>query len=433
MTMLIWNVRSMNNVGRRRDIKRHIHSLKPNVVGLLETKVKSAKAYRITKCIPSHWSYCNNYTASNKGRIWVAWDADVWNGTVISVTLQQITIKLQNIGGFSMMLGVIYGENSEQIRSSLWTDIRNISAQLNNLPWLLVGDFNVCRFTSEKIGGIKLNAKKLKEFNDCLQICGLSDIKSTGSSWTWHNNQEGIGRIYGKLDRALGNSKLFDKFPQAYIEYKCTSSSDHTPTVVQLVPLTHTGPKPFKFFNFWTQCKGYEEVVNKVWVNQIAGFPMFVLVSKLKFLKVALKQWNKQADSSPKANIIKLSNQLNIIQTMLNQDMDNVELQATESTLNFELNGWLDKEEMELRQKSRQLWLQQGDRNSVFFYNSIKHRISTNSIRYLIDQNGSPTSSVENMKLVAPKFYEELFNQSSYWNVFPKMTVKKILTDEAKQ
>ncbi|XP_020263024.1 uncharacterized protein LOC109839002 [Asparagus officinalis] len=37
------------------------------------------------------------------------------------------------------------------------------------------------------------------------------------------------------------------------------------------------------------------------------------------------------------------------------------------------------------------------------------------------------------MKLIAPRFYEDLFNQTTYWNVFPKVTVKKILTFEAKQ
>ncbi|XP_020266263.1 uncharacterized protein LOC109841729 [Asparagus officinalis] len=37
------------------------------------------------------------------------------------------------------------------------------------------------------------------------------------------------------------------------------------------------------------------------------------------------------------------------------------------------------------------------------------------------------------MKLIAPRFYEDLFNQTTYWNVFPKVTVKKILTFEAKK
>ncbi|XP_020250141.1 uncharacterized protein LOC109827547 [Asparagus officinalis] len=423
----------MNNLSRRKDIKRHIKSLNPSLIGLLETKVKPAKSYRVSKCFPPHWSYCNNYTASSRGRIWVAWDAEVWNGTILSVTLQQITIMLQNNGGLNLMLSVIYGENSETLRSTLWDDITDIHSQINTMPWLLVGDFNVCRYTSEKIGGRKLTARNLKDFNDCIQKCGLSDIKSSGSSWTWHNKQQGRYRIYGKLDRALSNSFLIDKFPQMFIEYKCTSSSDHTPALVHLMHSTSSGPKPFRFFNYWTQCQGYEDVVKSVWNILKAGTPMFKLVSKLKELKSALKIWSKQPGISTKENIIKLSKQLEHIQNELNKDMENESLQSTELALCFELDGWLSKEEDEMRQKSRQSWLQQGDRNTQFFYNAIKQRISMNSIRQLIDKDGSPISSIDQIKVMAPKFYEGLFNQTSYWSIFPKLTVKRILTDEAKQ
>ncbi|XP_020250145.1 uncharacterized protein LOC109827551 [Asparagus officinalis] len=367
------------------------------------------------------------------GRIWIAWDSEVWNGSVLSVTLQQITISLQNNGGLRLILSVIYGENSELRRTALWADISDIYTKVNNMPWLLVGDFNICRFSSEKVGGMKLTTKKLQAFNDCLQLCGLSDIKSTGLTWTWHNNQQGRYRIYGKLDRALGNTNLIDKFPNAFIEYKSSSSSDHTPVIVHLVACTNSDPKPFRFFNYWVQCQGYEELIKEVWNNHFEGSTMFRFVTKLKNLKKALKHWTKETFSSTKANILKLSKQLEIIQSKLNQDMANEELQSGETVVSYELSGWLDKEELELRQKSRQLWLQQGDRNTKFFYNAIKHRISTNNIRYIINQDGTPISSFDKMKMIAPRFYEDLFNQTSYWNVFPKVTVKKILTVEAKQ
>ncbi|XP_020258784.1 uncharacterized protein LOC109835211 [Asparagus officinalis] len=366
-----------------------------------ETKVKSAKAYRITKCIPAHWSFCNNYFASDRGRIWVVWDSDIWNGDVLSATLQVITIRLQNKGGFNLLLSVIYGENSESARLSLWADIRDIYDKFKSMPWLLVGDFNVCRFTTEKIGGRHLTVKKLQDFNDCIQSCGLSDIKSTGSLWTWHNKQQGQGRIYGKLDRGLGNTKLFDQFPQAFIEYKSTSTSDHTLALLHLTPKLQSGPKPFRFFNFWMQCQGYEEILRCVWNKHYTGSPMFILVSKLKDLKLTLKQWTNQSDVSPKANIMKLKNKLDIIQQKLNQDFHNEDLQDSESAIIIELDGWLCREEEEMR--------------------------------HIIAQNGSHITSNDNIKHIAASFYEDLFNQTSYWNVFPKLTVKRILTAESKQ
>lgn len=131
MTMLFWNVRGMNMKSRRKDIKNHIKSLYPSVVGLIETKVKSHKAARISKCIPSTWPYCNNYSCSNKGRIWLTWDDSVWTGYVISVTLQQISVTLENKGGLLILLTLVYGENKESDRKLLCLTLRIFMVYIN--------------------------------------------------------------------------------------------------------------------------------------------------------------------------------------------------------------------------------------------------------------------------------------------------------------
>ena len=49
MTILLWNVRGLNLKERRRDVIDHITKLEPSMVGLVETKVKEHKSYRIPK------------------------------------------------------------------------------------------------------------------------------------------------------------------------------------------------------------------------------------------------------------------------------------------------------------------------------------------------------------------------------------------------
>ena len=56
---------------------------------------------------------------------------------------------------------------------------------------------------------------------------------------------------------------------------------------------------------------------------------------------------------------------------------ENLELEAT---LSLELDDWLLRDKLRLKQKSRDLWLKEGDRNSIFFHLSILVRRRRNRI-----------------------------------------------------
>ena len=49
MGILVWNVRGLNTKERRKDVRDHVHKFYPSIVGLVETKVKPEKAFRISK------------------------------------------------------------------------------------------------------------------------------------------------------------------------------------------------------------------------------------------------------------------------------------------------------------------------------------------------------------------------------------------------
>lgn len=107
----------------------------------------------------------------------------------------------------------------------------------------------------------------LRDFNDCLDTYGLSDVRNTGGSCTWNNSSHGVTGITGRLDRLLGNSNWIDQLPNSCYVYLNAATSDHSP--MHLVTDIPSRPKPFKYFNYWALCSGYQDVFNEAWNIQV--------------------------------------------------------------------------------------------------------------------------------------------------------------------
>ena len=114
---------------------------------------------------------------------------------------QQLSMSLTNNGGLQGFLTIVYGENIHARRESLWEELHQIAIQIQDSPWLVAGDFNTARFTTEKVGGKTLKLGQLSSFNDCLSQCNLSDLRSMGGTWSWNNKRTGGRRIAGRLDK----------------------------------------------------------------------------------------------------------------------------------------------------------------------------------------------------------------------------------------
>ena len=99
MSIFIWNVRGMNKKGRRKDVIDHIQKLTPSIVALAEAKVELNEVYRVFNCVPQFWLSCNNFHLSEKGRIWVSRNPQVWFCSVLACSLQQFTLSVKNKEG----------------------------------------------------------------------------------------------------------------------------------------------------------------------------------------------------------------------------------------------------------------------------------------------------------------------------------------------
>lgn len=220
------------------------------------------------------------------------------------------------------------------------------------------GDFHTVRFCSEKLGGRCLTEANLRDLNNCMLNCGLTDLKSSGGCFTWSNHSPGSCRIVGKLDRAICNQEWMNSFPQSFAEILNPSSSDHSPILVRWKAAVDFGPRPFRHFYNWVSKPSYFEVVKP-----------------FKEVKKALKSWSKEESKS--SNYIQ---RCRAIQNSLKSDPMNPFLSKEEVLVQRRLHAMLEKEESKLQQLSRIQWLHSGDRNTRFFFSSLKSRIAANTI-----------------------------------------------------
>ena len=83
------------------------------------------------------------------------------------------------------------------------------------------------------------------------------------------------------------------------------------------------------------------------------------------------------------------------------------------SQLKWEKNGLLIKEEKMWRQRSRTLWLHEGDQNTCFIHNQASHRYRRNQIEELQNSRGEMCKDEEDIAQILITHYQELFHSAN--------------------
>ena len=112
----------------------------------------------------------------------------------------------------------------------LWDYLREVSGLGLDVPWSVVGDFNLVISCSKKKGGRPPCTLGMEEFRDYIDGCSLTDVGFAGPKFTWCNNQRGEDRILARLDRCLLSARSSDV--NARFHHLPRIASDHAPLLV---------------------------------------------------------------------------------------------------------------------------------------------------------------------------------------------------------
>ena len=118
-----------------------------------------------------------------------------------------------------------------------------------------------------------------------------------------------------------------------------------------------------------------------------------------------MKRWNKNCFGISRERIKELEAKIARLQVS-NPTRENLELEAS---LNLELDDWLEREDLKWKQKSREIWVEEGDKNTRFFHLSILVRRRRNRINDLKLEDGSWINTKEEIQNYFTKNFKSLY------------------------
>ena len=160
------------------------------------------------------------------------------------------------------------------------------------MAWCLVGDFNIIRYPSERLGCESFSLAMFA-FSDFIENNSLVDLPlGGGGSFTWFRDS-GLPSM-SRIDRALVSLDWEEHFENVSQRVLPRVLSNHCPLLLE-AGVVQRGRSAFKFENMWLKAEVFVDRVKQWWDGySFAGSPSFILAQKLKALKVDLKKWNRE-------------------------------------------------------------------------------------------------------------------------------------------
>ncbi|XP_018473790.2 uncharacterized protein LOC108845015 [Raphanus sativus] len=415
-------MRGFNMSRKHREVKRWVQSEKFIFGCLLETRVQAGNFRGCMEAALPGWAAMANYNFNLLGRIWFCW-SDKVVVTRLHSSSQVITCAIQIPETREQFIcSAVYASNNEVERRALWADLRGTQAAYHHLdlPWIVIGDFNVTLSSAEHSRGGATQSSHLgmRFFQEAVGDCNLTDMASSGALFTWWNkrDEDPIGK---KLDRALINTAWFSDFPHSTSRFEAGGISDHARCVVQLSASRIEARKPFRFFNLLTEHKDFLPVVQRIWGStQEIHHSRSALArfhAKLKMLKYDLRLLNKTHFGDLPNRTKQAYEELCRLQNLALIDPCPATF-AAEAEASDKWHNLARVEEKFFHQKSYIRWMGAGDQNTVLFHRSVQTRNAGNSINVLVNEAGDTLTNPEEIKTEAVLHFQKFLQMQDRGN-----------------
>ena len=298
MKIASWNVRGLNGEDRQRVVNKWLRNLGYSVVALLETHVQDENYLEVVQKVSQGRRFENNYSEVNGGRIFILWDPLISVITYWKSEQMIVCGIFDPRSGKSCTVAFVYAHNTEIQRRDLWADLVRISSHplVVTSPFLVMGDFNQILTADEHFSLVNytLPVRGMADFRDCLEESNLSDLEIRGVFFSWSNKRP-EDLIIRKLDRALGNERWRELFPEAIGSFEVPGDSDHSPCIVEFAGEEVARRSSFKYFSFLATHPRFMTEMKETWAEEVqVGSKLFTLGQRLEKVKKFCRKLNKE-------------------------------------------------------------------------------------------------------------------------------------------
>eukprot|EP00253_Pinus_taeda_P009759 PITA_09759 len=349
MKILSWNSRGLGHPSKLVALKDLIHSENPEIMLIQETMQDQCE---MNKVISQQKHFCGSISEARgaSGGIVTLWDNNKWMCSSTNVQQNWIRTALESrTGGQSVTVYNVYAPNQYREKEICWDTLKASIEMDRNTNLIVARDFNLVLHANEKRGG----------YSNILNV-------------------------------------------SAYDHYSITL------TLQSHCPL---GPIPFKYSSIWNRIPAAKEVVQTTWIHHVEGSPTYIWETKLKRVRQALKNWARSNYQEPELNKKKIKQDLEDVQQRIERQGLSQQNKEQKGKLYTQLNQILRDEEAKWRLKSRQLWLQEGDKNTAYFHNQATIRKLRNTVSTIVDNEGNRYSTQEFIKEAATRHFCKLLTE----------------------
>jgi hypothetical protein len=374
----------------------------PDVVFLMETKMSIERMELLRKRFGFFGGVA--FPANGlSGGLCLWWRKGiVMNALRVTKNVCEMVVRGDDREGDWILYGV-YGPPYANEYQAFW-DSMSVTTGREGRPWVLVGDLNQISSAGDKSGGRAVSWRASGILRNFLDMSGGVDLGAVDGHFTWSDGRDPSVRIRERLDRAIASPEWMCKFGKAGVKVLPMVGSDHAPIVLDCFLHEDRGKKPFRFFEAWAHVPECRDIVSSVWLPTGTGSGGGPLMEKTRRVGKLLQQWQAKHWRA-------------IQRSITDKEKELLRVQNARPSVNSAREVHLQNEILELnrnvekvwRQRSREIWLKDGDANTRFFHTSTIIRRKRNFIGSLKREDGSFCRSREEIGKHLLDSFGELF------------------------